>query len=319
MKAGDKPGQVKMEIRPVNSGSSTPLNSDEDVEMDIDKFKSETKELWREIKREPFKPLMDPQVVKQFLRGEYCLYGGSGWWKYEFCYGNKVDQYHQEDNGGKTVINLGNFDIEDHLQWLEDHPHKKPKPADERKHVSHFYSDGQLCEITGKPRHIEVKMKCKMADSPSAVTLYLLEPRTCEYILVVESPLVCDILPHADPDTGLMPSGILDDLERKNDMLNRKFEEDELESFVDLTTEIDRDLEELENFFTPAERERLVNLKKRLETRRGDQDQSRQMEHQKLPRKLQSLNLRCPPNRLPNHLPNLQRRLLLMLMSSRLW
>ena len=26
--------------------------------------------------------------------------------------------------GGKTVINLGNFDLDDHLQWLEDHPHK---------------------------------------------------------------------------------------------------------------------------------------------------------------------------------------------------
>lgn len=30
------------------------------------------------------------KVVKEFLRGEYCLYGGSGWWKYEFCYGKKV-------------------------------------------------------------------------------------------------------------------------------------------------------------------------------------------------------------------------------------
>ena len=30
------------------------------------------------------------QVVKEFLKGEYCLYGGSGWWKYEFCYGKKV-------------------------------------------------------------------------------------------------------------------------------------------------------------------------------------------------------------------------------------
>jgi endoplasmic reticulum lectin 1 len=29
------------------------------------------------------------QVVKEFLRGDYCLYGGAGWWKYEFCYGKK--------------------------------------------------------------------------------------------------------------------------------------------------------------------------------------------------------------------------------------
>jgi hypothetical protein len=39
------------------------------------------------LRREPFKPLMDPEVVKEFLLGEYCLHGGTGWWKYEFCYG----------------------------------------------------------------------------------------------------------------------------------------------------------------------------------------------------------------------------------------
>ena len=68
------------------------------------------------------------QVVKEFLKGEYCLYGGSGWWKYEFCYGKKVsllsshvadqtvqsimpqvDQYHEEAGGQRTVVRLGEF------------------------------------------------------------------------------------------------------------------------------------------------------------------------------------------------------------------
>ena len=48
--------------------------------------------------------------------------------------------------------------------------------------------------FTGKPRHVEVKLKCKKSESPSAVSIYLLEPKTCEYVLGVESPLVCDIL-----------------------------------------------------------------------------------------------------------------------------
>merc|ERR1719410_2615909 len=26
---------------------------------------------------------------------EYCLRGGTGWWKYEFCYGKHVLQYHE--------------------------------------------------------------------------------------------------------------------------------------------------------------------------------------------------------------------------------
>jgi hypothetical protein len=57
--------------------------------------------------------------------------------------------------------------------------------------------------ITGKPRHVEVKLKCKKSESPSAVSIYLLEPKTCEYVLGVESPLVCDILASAD-EYGLM-------------------------------------------------------------------------------------------------------------------
>ena len=60
--------------------------------------------------------------------------------------------------------------------------------------------------ITEKPRQVEVKLKCKRSDSPSTVSLYLLEPRTCEYVLGIESPLVCDIIHLADND-GLMEFG----------------------------------------------------------------------------------------------------------------
>lgn len=98
---------------------------------------------------------------------------------------------------------LGKFDLKKHKEWLEKYPNKKPKPLEIRKHVSHFYSDGDLCDVTGKPRHVEVKLKCKKSDSPSAVSIYLLEPKTCEYVLGVESPLVCDILASAD-EFGLM-------------------------------------------------------------------------------------------------------------------
>ena len=71
------------------------------------------------IQTSQFRPHADPEVIRQFLKGEYCLHGGSGWWKYEFCYGKKVDEYHEESSGRKTVINLGQFKEEDHLAWLE--------------------------------------------------------------------------------------------------------------------------------------------------------------------------------------------------------
>ncbi|TGZ47006.1 Endoplasmic reticulum lectin 1 [Temnothorax longispinosus] len=130
---------------------------------------------------------------------------GNGWWKYEFCYGRSVVQYHIERDGTKTIVNLGRFDKQKHLDWIAAHPHKKPKPLELRKHLSHFYSDGSSCDKTGTSRQTEVKLKCveNHTASPSSVSLFLLEPKTCEYVLGVESPLICDILEYAD-ENGLL-------------------------------------------------------------------------------------------------------------------
>ncbi len=46
-------------------------------------------------KTEP--PVLDnfnPDFLNGFLSGQDCLIGGSGWWKYEICYGKHVTQFH---------------------------------------------------------------------------------------------------------------------------------------------------------------------------------------------------------------------------------
>lgn len=144
----------------------------------------------------PPQPAIDQKLVQDFLNGEYCLHGGSGWWKYEFCYGRKVEQYHEDRDGSRTVILLGQFDLEGHRAWILKHPEKVYKPG--RRYVSHFYSGGTTCDLTGRPRQVEVKLKCKESQSPSSVTLYLLEPETCEYTLGVETSIICPLLQHAD-------------------------------------------------------------------------------------------------------------------------
>jgi len=149
----------------------------------------------------------DFSPVENFLNGKTCLNGGTGWWKYEFCYGKTVEQYHIERDGSKTSINLGKFDKDKHLEWIQKNPHKRPKPQAQRTQLSHFYSDGSVCDKTGKARQTEVKLKClDIAGSPNKVSLYLLEPKYCEYILGVESPLICDILQRAD-ENGLIQQG----------------------------------------------------------------------------------------------------------------
>lgn len=131
----------------------------ENVDDDTDTFKDDN---WPQpAPRAPFKPLMDPKVVQEFLLGDYCLYGGSGWWKYEFCYGKSVDQYHEERKGQRTLINLGRFDMAKHLAWLKDNPNKRPKPVSERKQVSHLYSDGDICDLTGMEKLLLIKFELR--------------------------------------------------------------------------------------------------------------------------------------------------------------
>ncbi|XP_046739342.1 endoplasmic reticulum lectin 1 isoform X2 [Diprion similis] len=186
----DKEGQdgetrFRVEVRPVEETN----NVEETVSSAVDQGVSP----------------IDVSPIQSFLSGVNCLNGGNGWWKYEFCYGRSVNQYHIERDGTKTVVNLGKFDKKKHLEWIEAHPNKRPKPMAQRKQLSHFYSDGSTCDKTGKLRQTEVKLKCadNLTISPSSVSLYLLEPKTCEYILGVESPFICDILEFAD-ENGLI-------------------------------------------------------------------------------------------------------------------
>ena len=99
-----------------------------------------------------------------------------------------MDQYHEEAGGkgprSKTVINLGHFHLADHLAWLEVYPSKRPKEAEARRQVSVFYSGSSVCDLTtGEPWQMEVKLKCKAAESlcPSH---YLIEQRSVFRIIL---------------------------------------------------------------------------------------------------------------------------------------
>lgn len=111
---------------------------------------------------------------------------------------------------------LGFFNEAEHKKWLIDNPQKRPKPLAQRTHVTHFYQGGSLCDKTGEQRQTEVKLKCiENSPSSSKVSLYLMEPQTCQYILGVESPLICEILSEVDSD-GLVPGMSWESLKNKD-------------------------------------------------------------------------------------------------------
>ncbi|KAI5088031.1 endoplasmic reticulum lectin 1 precursor [Silurus meridionalis] len=135
--------------------------------------------------------LTDEQLIKEFLSGSYCLHGGVGWWKYEFCYGKHVHQYHEDKEHGKSIVVVGSWNHAEHLEWATKNVARTYQFKDEGtqkvKVVSHFYGHGDMCDLTGKPRQVIVKLKCKESESPHAVVVYLLEPQTCQYILGTSS------------------------------------------------------------------------------------------------------------------------------------
>jgi endoplasmic reticulum lectin 1 len=55
--------------------------------------------------------------------------------------------------------------------------------------------------------------------SVSSVSLFLVEPKLCEYVLGVESPLICDILEYAD-ENGLLTVKFESPFERLQSVLH---------------------------------------------------------------------------------------------------
>ncbi|XP_070285317.1 endoplasmic reticulum lectin 1 isoform X4 [Myotis yumanensis] len=113
----------------------------------------------------------------------------------------------EDKDSGKTSVVVGTWNQEEHIEWAKKNTARAYHLLDDGtqtvRMVSHFYGNGDICDITDKPRQVTVKLKCKESDSPHAVTVYMLEPHSCQYILGVESPVICKILDTAD-ENGLL-------------------------------------------------------------------------------------------------------------------
>ncbi|KAK0056956.1 endoplasmic reticulum lectin 1 [Biomphalaria pfeifferi] len=206
-----KPSQLtslEYEARHLQTASQDYMNEVNVLEERKPKFIRKHPEDKEDVQKLPPDPqsqlgaLTDKQTLLNILTGSQCLRGGSGWWKHELCFGKFIKQFHVEA-GKESNIFLGYWDKDKHLAWLEANPNKRPRSADSRKYVSLYYSDGDVCDLTKKPRSCEVRLKCVQNDKmPHAVALSLSEPEPCQYFLTVESALFCPIMKDAD-ENGL--------------------------------------------------------------------------------------------------------------------
>lgn len=143
-----------------------------------------------------------------------CLYYISGWWSYSFCYNNKVEQFHALPPGnGRPMYPptpdprsysfvLGRFsgqgvtgerDIEEGRSSSD----KKPttdvaelETKGESRYLVQHLEGGTICDLTGRPRSIEVQFHCHPQSGDRIGRIK--EKRTCSYLMVIYTPRLCD-------------------------------------------------------------------------------------------------------------------------------
>jgi endoplasmic reticulum lectin 1 len=66
-----------------------------------------------------------------------------------------VRHVHREDGIVKQSISLGVWNEKVHKKWYSD----TLKSKISKNHVIHYYGDGDMCDVTGKPRQTRIKFK----------------------------------------------------------------------------------------------------------------------------------------------------------------
>jgi endoplasmic reticulum lectin 1 len=66
--------------------------------------------------------------ITYFLNNHNKLPKGTGWWKFEICYGKHVIQFHEDESSKQRVstVLLGTWNVDTHLEYMQKFPHKKP-------------------------------------------------------------------------------------------------------------------------------------------------------------------------------------------------
>lgn len=139
------------------------------------------------------------------MEGQQCLYYTTGWWSYMFCYNSSVKQYHAlpssqarqwppaADPNTPSYV-LGTYDSINNAKATIDGP-SDPKAGDlqtqsETTFLVQKLDDGTPCDLTGKPRKVEVQYHCSPG-TPDRIG-WIKEVATCAYQMVVYTSRLCN-------------------------------------------------------------------------------------------------------------------------------
>lgn len=128
--------------------------------------------------------IIDSQLDKK------CIKQGNGFWKYQLCYGEDFLQYHDSPTDKNFVNKLGSY--------LGD-----PDAPDQTEitllfdneigyYISEFLEPGDVCDLTGKRREVEVQYVCGL-NKESPTIQWVKEIGTCLYEARVMVPDLCQL------------------------------------------------------------------------------------------------------------------------------
>jgi protein OS-9 len=150
----------------------------------------------------------------QGLEKSPCLYFQSGWWSYEFCYNEKITQFHQlPPQPGKPAHPQPDPTTKEYVlgrarpvqqrvdEWGNQLDlHKGQKHGDPPKTELQVKGDtrylvqrmdgGTTCDLTGKPRKVEIQYHCNLHHDDRIG--YIKEVTTCSYLMVIYTPRLCN-------------------------------------------------------------------------------------------------------------------------------
>jgi protein OS-9 len=133
-----------------------------------------------------------------------CLSWTDGWWKYEWCHKRHVKQYHHRQFEGDlhweyylgkkptklTVDALRDMEAEfgDEMETVID---GEDPFRGKRRVIVLRMGNGTVCDLTGKPRRVEVHIRCSPTGEEKVLTVR--EVGTCSYELHIHTHRLCTV------------------------------------------------------------------------------------------------------------------------------